>query len=155
MQPGSPSVLVPTSWIVEPSPTTGVLSGKAPITEPSWVQVSSLSSEEHDYYSGEEVDFGDKPALPDISKFSHISEEEMQAYIPAMIPPSGEVTIAEGISSILIDYFSIELGRCFNPSFEFLLEEWLLVGSEAMTSSHIEEIIQELAQPEGLEVPAT
>ena len=32
-QSGSPSVLMPTSWIMEPSPTTGVLSGKAPITE--------------------------------------------------------------------------------------------------------------------------
>jgi len=28
-------------------------------------------------------------------------------------------------------------------------------GSETTTSSHIEEMIQELAQPEGLEVPAT
>jgi len=28
-------------------------------------------------------------------------------------------------------------------------------GSEATTSSHIEEMIQELAQQEGLEVPAT
>ena len=50
----------------------------------------------------------------------------MQAYVPAMVPPSGEVTTAEGISSILFDYFSIELGRCFNPSFESLLQEWLL-----------------------------
>ena len=34
-QLGSPSVLMPASQIVEPSLTTGVLSGKAPITEPS------------------------------------------------------------------------------------------------------------------------
>ena len=79
---------MPTSRIVEPSPTTGVLSGKAPITEPSWVQVSSSSSEDHGY-SGEEVDFGDKSALPDTSKFSHISEKEMQVYVPAVVPPSG------------------------------------------------------------------
>ena len=36
-QPGSPSVLMPTSRVIEPSPTTRVLSGKAPITETSWV----------------------------------------------------------------------------------------------------------------------
>ena len=44
-QLGSPSVLMPTSRVVEPSPTTGVLSGKALITETSRVQVSSSSSE--------------------------------------------------------------------------------------------------------------
>jgi len=32
-QPGSPCVLMPTSRIVELSPTTGVLSGKAAVTE--------------------------------------------------------------------------------------------------------------------------
>ena len=31
----------------------------------------------------------------------------------------------------------------------------LAAGSEGTTSSHIEEMIQELAQQEGLEVPAT
>jgi len=31
----------------------------------------------------------------------------------------------------------------------------VVVGSEATTSSHIEEMIQELAQQEGFEVPAT
>ena len=81
--------------IVEPSPTTGVLSGKAPITEPSWVQVSSSSFEEHGYYSGGKVDFSDEPSLPDTSKFSHISEEEMQAYVPMMVLLLGEVTTAE------------------------------------------------------------
>jgi len=79
---------MPTSWVIEPSPTTRILSGKALITETSWVRLSSSSSEEHEYYSGEEVDFGDEPTLPDISKFSHISEEEMQGYIPAMVPPT-------------------------------------------------------------------
>jgi len=71
-QPGSPSVLMPTSRVVEPSPTIGVFSGKAPVSEASFVQVSSSSSEKHSDYSGDEVDFGDEPALPDTSKFSHI-----------------------------------------------------------------------------------
>ena len=49
------------SRVAEPSPTIGVLSEKALITETSWVKVSSSSSEEHGYYAGEEVDFGDEP----------------------------------------------------------------------------------------------
>jgi len=126
-QPGSSSILVPTSRVVKPSPTTRVLRGKAQITEASLVQVLSSSSEEHSYYSGDEVDFGDEPTLPDTSKFSHISEEEMQTYVPAMVLPSVEVTTTEGIPSIPLNYFPVELGRCFNTLFESLLQEWLPV----------------------------
>ena len=79
-QPGSPSVLMSTSRVVDPSPTTGVFSGKTSITETSCVELSSSSSAEHGCYSGEEVNFGDEPALPDTSKFSHISEEEIKGY---------------------------------------------------------------------------
>ena len=104
-QSESPCILMPTSQVVEPSPTTRVFNGKAPVTEAFLVQVSSSSSEEHSDYSGDEVDFGDKPALPDTSKFTHISEEEMQVDIPAMVPPSGEVTTTEGISSISPNYY--------------------------------------------------
>ena len=109
------------------TPTIELLSGKAPITEVSLIQVPSSSSEEHGNYSGDEVEFGDELTLPDTSKFSHISEKEMQAYVPAMVPPSGEVTTIEDISSIPLNYFSIELGRYFNASFESLLQEWLPV----------------------------
>ena len=91
-QPGSPSVLMPTSRVVKPSPTVRVLSGKAPVPEASLVQVSSLSSEEHSDYLGNEVDFSDEPAFHDTSKFSYISEEEMQVDVPTMVPPSGEIT---------------------------------------------------------------
>ena len=62
--------------------------------------MSSSSSEEHGDYSGDEVDFGDEPALPDTSKFLHISQEEMQVDVPVMVLPSGEVTTTENISSI-------------------------------------------------------
>ena len=93
----------------------------------SLLGVSSSSSEEHEYYSGEEVNFGDEPALLDTSKFSHIPEEEMQVYVSMMVPPLGEVTTIEGISSILFNCFSIKLGRYFNISFEFLLHGWLPV----------------------------
>jgi len=102
---------MPTSRVVEPSPITRVLSGKAPITEASLVQVSSSSSEDHYYHSGDEIDFGDEPALPDTSKFLYILEEEMQVYVPAMVPPSGKVTTTEDISSIPLNYFPVELGK--------------------------------------------
>ena len=100
------------SQVAEPSPTTGLLSGKAPVTEVSLVQVSSSSFEEHGDYSGDEVDFGDEPALPDTSKFTHISEEEIQADVFAMVLPLGEVTTTEGISSISLFFSSYE--HCFN-----------------------------------------
>ena len=74
--------------------------------------MSSSSFEEHGDYSGDEVDFGDEPALLDTSKLSHISEEEMQVDIPTMVPPSGEVTTTEGISSIPL-FFSL-YEHCFN-----------------------------------------
>ena len=90
--------------------------------------MSSSSSEEHEYYSDEEVDFGDEPALPDTSKFSHISKEEMQMYVPVMVPQTEEIATAECISFILLIYFSIRLGKCFNVSFEFLLQGWPLVA---------------------------
>ena len=108
-QSGSPSVLISTSQVVEPSPTTGVFSGKAPITEASLVHVSSSSSEEHSDYSGDEVDFDDEPALPDTIMFSHISEEKMQMDVPAMVPPSGEVSTTEGISSIPLNYLDASM----------------------------------------------
>ena len=40
-QSGSPSVLMPTSRVVNPSPTTGVLSGKVSIAKTSCVELSS------------------------------------------------------------------------------------------------------------------
>ena len=36
-QPGSPSVLIPSPRVVDPSPTTGVFGGKAPVAEASRV----------------------------------------------------------------------------------------------------------------------
>ena len=96
---------MPTFRVVEPSPTTRVFSGKTLVTEASLVHVSSSSSEEHNDYSGDEVDFGDESTLPDTSKFSHISEEEMHVYVPAMVPPSEEITAIEGISSIPLNYY--------------------------------------------------
>ena len=95
-QPVSPTVLIPSSRNVDPSPTTGVLGGKVSIAEASYVELSSSSSEEHGYYSGEEVDFGDELALPDTSKFSHISEEEIQGCDPVTVSPIATVTATEG-----------------------------------------------------------
>ena len=75
-QSGSPSVFISSPQTVNPSPTTGVIGGKGPATEASRVELLSSSSvEESDFQ--DDVDYGDEPAPPDLSKFSHISEEEI------------------------------------------------------------------------------
>ena len=79
--------------------------------------LSSSLSEEHGCYSGEKVDFGDEPALPDTSKFSHISEEEIQGYVPVMVSPIAEIATTEGICFVLLCCFSIRLGMSVNISF--------------------------------------
>ena len=112
---------MPTSRVVKPSSTTGVLNGKASVPEASLVQVSFSSSEEHSDYSRYEVDFDDEPALPDTSKFLNISEKEMQVDVPVMVSPLGEIAATEGISSIPLNYYLIELDKYFNISFEFHL----------------------------------
>ena len=93
-QPGSPCVFISSPRAVDPSPTTGVIGGKAPAAEVSRVALSSSSlSGESDFE--DEVDYGDEPALPDPSKFSHISEEEIYGgepstvSQPAIIPAEG------------------------------------------------------------------
>ena len=87
--------------------------------------MSSSSSEEHSDYSGDKVDFDDEPTLLDASKFSHISEEEMQVDVPAMVPPSGEITATK---VCLLPHLLFSLyEHCFNASFESLLHKWLPV----------------------------
>ena len=95
-QPGSPGVLISSSRVVDPSPTTGVFSSKASIVEASRVELSSSSSGEDEYDSGDEVNFGDEPALPDLSKFSHISEEEIHGCDPVTASPLAAIAPAEG-----------------------------------------------------------
>ena len=107
-QPGSPSVLMSTSRIADPSPATGVLSGKV---ETSCVELSSSSSEEHGYYSGEEVDFGDELALPDTSKFSHILEEEIQGCDPVMASPIAIIAATEGTLLVFLNRLLLKLGK--------------------------------------------
>ena len=94
-QPGSPSVFISSLRTVDPSPTTGVIGGKAPAVEASRVELSSsLSAEESDFE--DEVDYGDEPAPPDPSKFSHISEEEIHGCEPLTASPLAAVIPAEG-----------------------------------------------------------
>ena len=89
---GSPCVFISSPRAIDPSPTTGVIGGKAPVAELPRVELSSSS------YSGEsefedKVDYGDEPTLPDPSKFSHISEEEMYGGEP-LTAPSPLATVA-------------------------------------------------------------
>ena len=101
---------MPTSRVVDPSPTTGVLSSKVSIAETAYVELSSSSSEEHGYYSGEEVDFGDEPALPDSSKFSHISEEKIQGYDTMTASPIAIVAATEGTLLVFLNRLLLKLG---------------------------------------------
>ena len=71
------------------------LGGKVSIAEASCVALSSSSSEEDEYYSGDEVDLGDEPALPDPSN-SHISEEEIHGCDPVTASPLAAIASAEG-----------------------------------------------------------
>jgi len=104
-QPGSSTVLMPSSRVVDPSPTTGVLGGKFSIAGASCVELSSSSFREHEYYSGDEVDFGDEPALSDPSKFSHISEEEIQVCDPVTVSPIATIAAAEGTLVVFLTLF--------------------------------------------------
>ena len=116
-QPGSPSVLLSTLRVIEPNPTTRVFSGKVSIAETSCVELSSSSSEEHGYYSGEEVNFGDEPALLDTSKFSHITEEEIQGYDPVTALPIAMIAATKGTFFALLNWFPFKLGTRSNIIF--------------------------------------
>jgi len=84
---------MPALKIPESSPTTGPIGGKAPITEAPLVQVLSSSSE------GDDHNIGSEPAYHDASKFSHMTEEEMQVAAPETELPSREAATTEGIFS--------------------------------------------------------
>ena len=77
--------------------------GKAPVAEVPRVELSSSSSssseEEIDFE--DEVDFGDEPAPPDSSKFSHILEEEIYGCEPVTASPPAAVMPAEATEGAL------------------------------------------------------
>ena len=106
-QSDSPSILMLTSRVAESSSTTKLLSEKALVTDVSLVQVSSSSFEEHVDYLGDELGFSDELVPSDTTKHSHIFKEEIQVDVPVTVPPSGEVTTTEGISSIPPVFFFI------------------------------------------------
>jgi len=60
--------MMPALKILECNPTTGLIGGKAPITEALSVQVLSSSSEGNNY------DFGHELTPHDASKFSHMTK---------------------------------------------------------------------------------
>ena len=125
-QPGSPGILMSSSRVVDPSPTTGVFGRKASIAEASRVELSSSSSEEDEYDSGDEVDFGNERALPDPSKFSHISEEEIYGCDPVTASPPAAVAPAEGTLFVffnLVPLLAREKVLTFS-FFNFILQGW-------------------------------
>jgi len=127
-QSGSPGILMSSSRIIDPNPTTGVFGGKALIVEASRVELSSSSSEEEGYDSGDEVDFNDEPVLPDPSKFSHISEEETYRCDPVTASPPAAVASAEGIFLVVLLtkllFLTREKDLTFSFPFGFILQGW-------------------------------
>ena len=109
--------MIPSSWVIDPSPTTGVLDGKVSIAETSCVELSSSLSEAHGYYSGEEIDFGDEPALPDTSKFSHILEEKIQGCDPVTVSLIAMIAAAEGTLLVFLNRLLLKLGKDSDISF--------------------------------------
>ena len=93
MQPSSPSIMILALKVVESSPISAPIGGKALFAEVSLVQVSSSSSE------GDDHDIGPKPASLDASKSLHVVEEEMQVTPPEIELPSKKITTAEVIFS--------------------------------------------------------
>ena len=110
--------------------------GKASIAEASRVELSSSSSGEDGYDSGDKVDFGDEPAPLDPSKFSHISEEEIHRCDPVTVSPVAPIATVEGTFIILLTRFPF-LTRKKVLTFS-LYAAGLAADNEAATSSHIE-----------------
>ena len=92
-QPGSPSIMMSALKIPKSSPTTGPIGGNAPIAEALLVQVLSSSAEGYDH------DIGSELAPHDVSKFSHVTKEEMQIAASETELPSRETATTEGIPS--------------------------------------------------------
>ena len=135
-QPGSPSVFISSARTVDPSPTTGVFGGKAPVAEVPRVELSSsLSEEEIDFE--DEVDFGDEPAPPDPSKFSHISEEEIYGCEPLTTSPLAAVIPAEAAEGTLLAKLILLTRRRIFDVFFFIWPRvaGLVMVSEAAASS--------------------
>ena len=93
MRPGSPSIIMSALKVAKSSPTTGPISGKAPVAVASLVQVSSSSSEGYDH------DIGSESAPHNAGKSLHVVEEEMKLVPLETELSSKEIATAEGIFS--------------------------------------------------------
>jgi len=101
-QPSSPSIIMSALKVVESSPTTVPIGGKAPVAEVSLVQVSSSSSK------GDDPDVGTEPASHDANEPSHVAGEETQVIPLETELLSKGIATAEGISSFPPMSFPVE-----------------------------------------------
>ena len=132
-QPGSPSVFISNPRAVDPSPTTGVIGGKAPVAQLPRVALSSSSSSGESDFE-DKVDYGDEPA--DQGGFFDVSEEEQHEGEPSMAPsPLATIAPTEGI------LFSFCLILSFHVEEDVLMFFFYTAGSAGGTG----------AQPEGIE----
>jgi len=96
-QSGSPSVLMLASQIMELSPATRFSVTKPQSLRPPWFRchLRCLKNIANIWETK-------------LTKFSYISEREMQVDVPAKVLSSGDVITAEGISSIFLFFSSYE-----------------------------------------------
>ena len=81
-------------------------------------------------------------------------QQDIQGCDPVTASPIAIIAATKGTLLVFLNWLLIKLGKGSDISFWFSAIG-LAVDSEATTSSHIEEMIQELAQQEGLEAPVT
>ena len=91
MRPGSLSIMMSALKVVESSPTTRPIGGKAPVAKASLVQVSSSSSGSDDH------DIRPVSTPHDASKSLHIAEEKMQVAPSEIGLSSKEIATVEDI----------------------------------------------------------
>ena len=98
IHPSSSVEIMPSVEVPEKSPIAGLIGTGLPITGVLPIPVSSLSSSEKLDYSGDDdADWNDVHSAPDINKYSHLAQEEVQVAAPGIKPPSGETSTVEGI----------------------------------------------------------
>jgi len=117
--------------------------------------VSPSSSEEYVDYSGDDHDFGDEPdPHPDTSKLSHMTEEEMQVAASGMKLPLEDTTTTKSIlSTPIIAFIFYHTNVVLTHAYMTFADA--TVTTEDETSLNIAEMIEDLTQSEGLEVPKT
>ena len=114
--PGSLVEMMPSAGVPEQSPTTGFV--RAPVVRVLPTPISSLSSSEKLDYSGDDIEWDNACPVPDTSKFSYLTEEEVQVAVSEKELPIEGTATTDGILSASL-FLSCQLCRhCLNICFD-------------------------------------